>query len=66
MSNLSTVSLEVDEEGQLIWRIFWKGGELPFLSDDTLGCQSQDIEASIPYESKVLGGSYGDSGVKEW
>ena len=46
--------------------IFLKEGESPFLSDDTLGCQSQDIEASIPYKSKVLGGSYGDSRVKEW
>ena len=45
---------------------FLRRGELPFLSNDTLGRQSQDIEASIPYEPKVLGGSYGDSRVKEW
>lgn len=38
----------------------------PFLSNNTLGRQSQDIEASIAYETKVLGGSYGDSRVKEW
>lgn len=43
-----------------------KGEEIPFLSNDSLGRQSQDIETSIPHESKVLGGSYGDSRVKEW
>lgn len=54
------------KRGNVYQAIFERGGEVPFLSNNTLGRQSQDIEASIPYESKVLGGSYGDSRVKEW
>ena len=43
-----------------------RGGIIPFLSNDTFRRQAQDIEASVSYETKVLGGSYGDSRVKEW
>ncbi len=42
-----------------------KGEWIPFLSNDTLGRQSQDIKASISYQTEVLGGSYRDSRVKE-
>lgn len=38
----------------------------PFLSNNALRRQSQDIEASISYQTKVLGGCYCDSRVKEW
>lgn len=40
--------------------------QIPFLSNNALGRQSQDIEASISYKTEVLRGSYSDSRVKEW
>lgn len=43
-----------------------RGGCIPFLGNNALWRQSQDIEASIPYQTKVLGGSYSDSTIKEW
>ena len=37
--------------------------QIPFLSNNALGRQSQDIEASISYKTEVLRGSYSDSRV---
>ena len=41
------------------------GGYIPFFSNDALTRQSQNIETSISYQTKVLRGSYSDSRVKE-
>ena len=40
-------------------------GNLPFLSDDTLGCQAKDVESSIANEAEIRGRSYGDARVEE-
>lgn len=39
---------------------------IPFVRDDALGRQTQDVEASVSHETKMLRGGYGDSRVKEW
>lgn len=38
---------------------------VPFLSNDSFGCQAQYIKAAIAYKTEVLGGSHSDSRVKE-
>ena len=38
---------------------------VPFLSNDSFGCQTQYIKAAIAYKTKVLGGSYSDSRIKK-
>ena len=60
------VSFQVEGEEAIQEGRIRKGGSIPFFSYNALGRQPQYIETSIPYKAKVLGRSYGDSGVEEW